>query len=78
MPKTRSQQLNVLRDASLSSDWKDLETAGVSRICKQALYICVRMLDPRGEPSERQKKTSPRNKFPSASLNFKISFIYTK
>ena len=73
-----------LRNASLSSDQKDLETAGVSRICKQTLYIYVRMSDPRGEPAERRKKKKkkkdavPRDQLLSASLNFKISWVYTK
>ena len=70
-----------LRNASLRSDQKDLETAGVSRICKQTLYIYVRMSDPRGEPAERQKKKKdavPRDQLPSASLNFKIRWVYTK
>ena len=62
-----------LRNASLSSDQKDLETSGVLRICKQTLYIYVRKSDPRAEPAERQKKKKdavPRNQRPSASLNF--------
>lgn len=58
-------RIPIKRNASLNSDRKDLETAGVSRICMRALHICVRMLDARAESDERKKK---RQQSPGVNL----------
>lgn len=74
-------RIPIKRNASLNSDRKDLETAGVSRICMRALHICVRMLDARAESDERKKKKTavPRSQPPKARFHhFQISFIATE
>lgn len=50
--------ITILRGVSVSSDRKDLETTSLSRICRTALY--VRLLHPRGELAEGEKRHDPQ------------------